>query len=111
MERIRAGTLDPQLRALAIRAAAAVDHPSVIAMLLAFTRGNGALPFLERLAPRSPEMLAALAGMAAHWPWHASAARVLALAGRSRDPEIRRAAALAPREPEPNAAPAPRVII
>jgi hypothetical protein len=111
LERIRSTMLDPQLRALAIRAIASVDHPSVVAMLLSFTQAPGRLPFLRKLAPRSPEMLVALAGLAAHWPYHLEAGRVLALAARSRDPEVRKAGAMPAREPGADAVPAPRVIM
>jgi hypothetical protein len=111
LERIRSTMLDPQLRALAIRAVASVDHPSVVAMLLSFAEATGRLPFLRKLAPRSPEMLAALAGLAAHWPYHLEAGRVLALAARSRDPEVRKAGAMPAREPGADAVPSPRVIM
>jgi hypothetical protein len=111
LERIRSSMLDPQLKALAIRAVSSVDHPSVVAMLLSFTMTTGGLPFLRKLAPRSPEMLAALAGLAAHWPYHVEAGKVLTLAGKSRDPEIRKAGAMAAREPGADLAPSPRVIM
>ena len=111
LERIRSTMLDPQLKALAIRAVASVDHPSVVAMLLSFTMTIGALPFLRKLAPRSPEMLAALAGLAAHWPYHVEAGKVLSMAARSRDPEIRKAGALSPREADADAVASPRVIL
>jgi hypothetical protein len=48
--------------------------------------------FARRLAAKSPELLAALAGLATHWPDHPFAAEVLGQARRHWDPEIRAAA-------------------
>ena len=111
LERIRSSMLDPQLKALAIRAVASVDHPSVLAMLLSFTITSGALPFLRRLAPRSPGMLAALAGLAAHWPYHLEAGKVLSMAAKSRDPEVRKAGAMSARDAGVDVVASPRVIL
>jgi hypothetical protein len=46
----------------------------------------------RRLAPKSPELLAAIAGLAAHWPEEPLAQQVLATAERHLDAEIRAAA-------------------
>jgi hypothetical protein len=48
----------------------------------------------RRLAPKSPEMVAAIAGLATRWPDDPAARDVLRLAAKSADPEIR--AALGP---------------
>ncbi len=48
----------------------------------------------RRLAPKSPEMVAAIGGLAARWPQDPAARDVLRLAAKSADPEIR--AALGP---------------
>lgn len=46
----------------------------------------------RRLAPKSPEMVAAIGGLATHWPSDPAVQDVLRLAARSADPEIRAAA-------------------
>jgi hypothetical protein len=46
----------------------------------------------RRLAPKSPELLAAIAGLGAHWPDEPRAQQVLAAAERHADAEIRAAA-------------------
>jgi len=50
----------------------------------------------RRLGPKSPELLAAVSGLAARWAEDPKAAAVLRLAARSSDPEIRGAAGVAP---------------
>jgi hypothetical protein len=49
----------------------------------------------RRLGPKSPELLAAVSGLAARWAEDPKAAAVLRLAARSSDPEIRSAAGAA----------------
>jgi hypothetical protein len=46
---------------------------------------------LGRIAPKSPQMLAALRGLAAHWNNHPKVVPLLEAARQSRDPEIRSA--------------------
>jgi len=46
----------------------------------------------RRLAPKSPEMVAAIGGLATHWPGDPAVLDVLRLAAGSADPEIRAAA-------------------
>ena len=112
LQRIHAGGLDPQLRAVAIRAVSSVDNPNVIACLLGLAQVKGALGMGRKLAPKTPELLAALQGLAAHWPYHAEALRVLDLAQKSKDSEIRKAGTPpSSRHADPEAPPAPRVII
>jgi len=50
--------------------------------------GSKMLLFRRRLASKSPEMLAALAGLAAHWSAEPAAKEILALASTHSDPEI-----------------------
>jgi hypothetical protein len=52
------------------------------------------IPGFGRLAPKSPGMLAALRGLAAHWQSHPKVVPLLEAARQSRDPEIRAAARL-----------------
>jgi hypothetical protein len=109
LQRIHSGGLDPQVRAVAIRAVASVDNPNVIACLLGLTQIKGTLGMGRKLAPKSPELLAALQGLAAHWPYHAEASKVLDLTQRSKDPEIRKAGTPPTRQADPDAQPAPTV--
>ena len=84
--------LSADLRALEIRALASFKSDATLAFLLRHTVTRTA--FLRRrvLAPASKFMLAALAGLSAHWHDHPEAIPVLALADQSSDPEIRDAA-------------------
>jgi hypothetical protein len=50
----------------------------------------------RRLGPKSPELVAAVSGLATRWADDPKAADVLRLAARSTDPEIRSAAGVAP---------------
>ncbi len=114
LQRIHSGQLDPQLRASAIKAVASVDNPNVIACLLGLSISKGTLGIGRKLAAKSPELIASLQGMAAHWPYHPEAAKVLELAQKSKDTEVVKASIPAAQQPDPDAPPAsqvPRVII
>ena len=80
-----------EARVLAIRAIARSGTRTALGLLR-----DLALPprrwLRRRLAPKSPELLAALAGMAVHWRKDPIAADVLTLAMQHSDPEIRAAA-------------------
>jgi hypothetical protein len=80
-----------EARVLAIRAIARSGTRTALSLLR-----DLALPprrwLRRRLAPKSPELLAALAGMAVHWRQDPIAAGVLTLALQHSDPEIRAAA-------------------
>jgi hypothetical protein len=85
-----------ETRALAIRVLARSGEPSVVATLvrLALVRK---FPFLRRrIAAKSPEVVAAVAGLASHWSTDPRAAEVLSQARHHRDFEIRSSAATAP---------------
>jgi hypothetical protein len=85
--------LTPDVRALGIRAAASCKTPATLAFLLA--RVAGRRRFLRRnaLAAPTPEVLAALAGLATHWADDPAAAEVLRAARQSSDKDIRDAVA------------------
>jgi hypothetical protein len=83
---------EPHIRALAIRVLAAVRTPEAVETLLRLAFGKKTWLGRQRLAPRSPELLAALAGLSAHWQSDPRARTALALAIRSDDPEVRAAA-------------------
>jgi hypothetical protein len=99
--------LDPELRALAVTALAPVKDPVVLRLLRRLVLGRG-ITGLGRLAPRTPPMLAALRGLAAHWNTHPKVAALLETARQSRDADIREAARLPVRRSNPSATP-PRV--
>lgn len=82
----------PETRALAIRVLAKSGDPEVVGTLvgLALVRKFRFLP--RRIAAKSPEVLAAVAGLASHWSDDPRAADVLTRARRHRDFEIRSAA-------------------
>jgi hypothetical protein len=88
MGRADDSSLSPDLRALGIRALSSSKSPDTVAFLV--RRSLGRKKFLRKrsLASTSPEMLAALAGLAAHWRDDSHAQQVLALAAASSDSEI-----------------------
>jgi hypothetical protein len=90
----RAGdeSLSPDLRALGIRAVASHRSMETLNFLLARVAGSKVLMFRRTLAAKSPEMLAALTGLATYWASEPSAKEILAQAGKSSDPEISDAA-------------------
>jgi hypothetical protein len=88
MSRADDETLDSDMRVLAIRVMASCPVESVLEWLIKRTMGKKRF-FRARLAEKSPEMLAALAGLAAYWSQSPEAAPVLELAGNSSDPEIK----------------------
>jgi len=99
--------LPAEVRALAVTALAPVDDPLVLRFLRRLVVAGGLTGF-GRLAPKSPPMLAALRGLAAHWARHPKVGSVLEAARQSRDPEIREAAKVVGRRSgatDPSAAP------
>jgi hypothetical protein len=103
MNRVDRDDVPAPLRALAIRTVAGVQSPDVVDWVLRFVM-IGRKRFLggERLAPKSPEMLAALVALGTHWRSDPRAAQTLARALKHTDPEIRGAAqALARSSPAP----------
>jgi len=94
MSRVDRDDIPPSLRALAIRAVASVDSPDVVDWVLRFVMvGRKRFFGGERLAPKSPELLAAIAALGSYWPDDARVITTLARASKSADGEIRSAAA------------------
>ncbi len=89
--------LDPSLQLLVARALAQAASPAALDCLVGLSVTRRRWFRRERLAPGSPVLLAALAGLAGRWRRSPRAARVLAWAAASPDPEIR--AVVAPAEP------------
>jgi hypothetical protein len=81
----------PELRALALRILARTRAPEALRLLLGLAVSRRRL-FGRRLAPKSPVLLAALAGLASFWHDNPSAMEVLLQALQHSDPEIRAAA-------------------
>jgi hypothetical protein len=92
MSRANDETLSPDLRALGIRALAGHRSMETLNWLLNRVAGSKVLMFRRTLASKSPEMLAALAGLAAHWSSELAVKEVLAQASKHSDPEISDAA-------------------
>ena len=89
--RVRAddATISADLRALGIRALASHKGGDTAAWLAARGVKLGKLLKRPALVPKSPEMLAALEGLATHWRNDKMAREALALAAASPDDEIR----------------------
>jgi len=81
--------LDTGIRTLAIRVLAASRAPEARDWLTEMVLGRRRWWRRPALAPKSPDVLAALEGLAQHWPSHPNASRALRLAARSSDAEIR----------------------
>ncbi|HKV52677.1 MAG TPA: hypothetical protein VJO52_15890 [Gemmatimonadaceae bacterium] len=87
--RVTERELEADLDLLAIKVLAASSDPAALDCLLScVTTGRGWFGG-RRLAPRSPRLLAALAGLVTRWPTDARAASVLARASRHPDPAVR----------------------
>lgn len=80
--------LSADVRALGIRALSSHRSPETVAFLVARTLGKKRFLRRRALASKSPEMLAALVGLATHWRDDAAAQPVLDLAAGSSDAEI-----------------------
>jgi hypothetical protein len=81
--------LSADLRALGIRAASSYKAPETLNFLVNRTMGKKRFLRKQTLAAPTPEMLAALSGLAQHWSGDAAAQEVLAAATKSPDKDIR----------------------
>jgi hypothetical protein len=86
-------SLSADLRALGIRAASSFKAPETLTFLVSRTMGRRRFLRRQALAAPTPEMLAALSGLAAHWSGEAGANEILAAAAKSSDKDIRDAIA------------------
>jgi hypothetical protein len=82
----------PELRALAVRIVARAREPETLRVLLEIVKYRRRW-FLSRLAPKSPDLLAALTGLAAHFSEDPLVKEVLAYARWHTDRQIRAAVA------------------
>lgn len=85
----KAEPLDADSRALALRALAPLQTHETVETLLRFVLGGRSIMGKPKLAPKTPEMLAALGGLATHWKNDQRALSVLMLAARSGDADVR----------------------
>jgi hypothetical protein len=85
--------LSPDLRALGIRAASSFKAPETLTFLVGRTMTKKRFLRKQTLASPTPEMLAALSGLAAHWATEPAAQEVIAAAAKSGDKDIRDAVA------------------
>jgi hypothetical protein len=86
-------SLSPDLRALGIRAASSFKSPETLAFLVGRTMSKKRFLRKQSLAAPTPEMLAALSGLAAHWSSEAAAQDILGAAAKSSDKDVRDAVA------------------
>ena len=84
--------LPPDVRTLAVRALGHARAPAALATLLRLASTGRTLFGREKLPPKSPELLAALAGLASGWQHDPRARALLHRAADSSDPDIRAAA-------------------
>lgn len=97
--RVRADdeTLRPEMRALAVRAAAGHMAPETPIWLARRVMRPARLLRRATLLPTTPELLAAVEGVAVHWGSHPAGREVLTLAATSNDPAVRAATMVRPR--------------
>ena len=91
-------SITPELRSLGLRVVGAAHDPTTLPWLTKYAVTKTRILRRDKLLPKSPEMLAALSGLAAGWSADEAAQPLLELAQKSKDLEIR-AAATARRRP------------
>jgi hypothetical protein len=91
--RITGRGLPSELEQLAVRTLASTGAPEALPCLLSIAVYRTRWLRRERLAAKSPVMLAALGGLALHWAADAHVARILSRAARSGDSDVRSAVA------------------
>jgi LmbE family N-acetylglucosaminyl deacetylase len=102
--RVERGELDAALRALGIRAVATLRTPDTLRWLIDRATTHSALLRRRKLLPTSPETLAAITAICTGWRQDPEAQPVIALAARSRVPEVRNATKGQPAPPPVRAA-------
>ena len=88
-QRVDRGELDSQLRTMGIRIVAQKKTADALEWLLPYVLTETNWARRPKLCSSSPEMLAALSMIAAHWRNYPGAETVLKLAAQSKDPEVR----------------------
>ena len=90
IERLDDGSFPEALQPLAVKVAASTKSSALLPWLVSRTEGKRGF-FGKKLTDKTPEMLAALEGLAQYYAERVEAAPILALAMKSRDEEIRNA--------------------
>jgi len=88
-QRVDRGELDSQLRTMGIRIVTQQRTTETLVWLLSYVVTEAHWPRKPKLRPSTPDMLAALSMIGAHWSTHPEAETVVKLAERSRDSEVR----------------------
>lgn len=86
--RVVDGTFPPEFRVMSLFLLGRSGSPLALDTLLAFAGGGSSIFGKPKLAPKSPEMLAALGGLARSWPNERRAAVLLDIARKSKDEQI-----------------------
>ncbi len=92
VDQLESHTQPADVRLLIVRVLAMLPVPEARDCLVRRVQGRRRWMLWRRLAPKSPETVAALAGLAGRWGGDPAAANVLRLARSSRDAEVRVAA-------------------
>lgn len=95
VHQLESHTQPADVRLLVVRVLSMLPVPEARDCLVRRVQGRRRWMLWRRLAPKSPETVAALAGLAGRWRGDPAAANVLRLARGSRDPELRAAAGAA----------------
>ncbi|HEX6964793.1 MAG TPA: hypothetical protein VF166_03265 [Gemmatimonadaceae bacterium] len=85
--------VETDLEVLAIKVIAAANAPGALECLLDYAIPAKGWFRRRRLAAKSPQLLAALAGIAAHWAWDPRTTPILTRAAHSPDDDVRAAVA------------------
>ena len=91
VQKITARNLPPDMEVLAVRTLATTGSAEALPCLLSIAVYRTQWLRRERIAPKSPMVLAALGGLAQHWSADAHVAKILGRAARSGDADVRAA--------------------
>lgn len=91
-DRVTRSEFPPEFRVLTLHLLGRSNNTVVLEALLHFTQNGKTILGRPKLAPKTPEMLAALSNMARTWPGERRVAALLACAARSKDAEVADAA-------------------
>ncbi len=92
IQRISSRSLPADVEQLAVRTLASTRAAEALPCLLSLAVYQTRWLKREKIAPKSPALLAAIAGLAAHWSGDAHVTKILSRAARSGDSDIRAAA-------------------
>ena len=87
-KRLADATFPPEFRVMSLYLLGRSGSVLALDTLLAFAQGGSSLFGKPKLAPKSPEMLAALGGLARSWPNERRASVLIELARKSKDDQI-----------------------